>query len=174
MGCGPFDVQATTLQRRRAQAAVLEEIAPDLFDGDLQIEVIRRVAELYRRELGDPERAREFYKKAVELRADDTASLVALEELYAEADDAEHLLDILQRRGRVLDDVVDERRRYGHGVEMKPGKNLRDFHAMDDVVVARMPFLPDVRLAAEFVRAGDHLQVQPFGIRIQRREQLRR
>jgi tetratricopeptide (TPR) repeat protein len=104
-----LDRLAALAQRRRAQAAVLEEIAPELFDGDLQIEVIRRVAELYRRELGDTERARELYRKAVELRSDDTASLVALEELYAEADDSEHLLDILQRRAEVA--ASDEERR---------------------------------------------------------------
>ncbi len=104
-----LDRLAALAQRRRAQAAVLEEIVPELFDGDLQIEVIRRVAELYRRELGDAERARELYKKAIELRSDDTASLVALEELYAEVDDSENLLDILQRRAEVAESD-DERR----------------------------------------------------------------
>lgn len=95
--------------RRKEQAAVLEAIAPEIFDGDLQVEVTRRVAELQRFELGSPERAREMYSKVLELRSDDVPSLLALEELYAEAGDAARLLEVLERRAELAEG--DEERR---------------------------------------------------------------
>lgn len=95
--------------RRKEQAAVLEAVVPELFDGDLQVEVTRRVAELQRHELGSAERAREMYVKVLELRSDDAQSLLALEELYEQAGDAERLLEILERRSEIAEDE-DERR----------------------------------------------------------------
>src|SRR5690606_40671120 len=94
---------------RREQAEVLEAIVPELFDGDLQVDVTRRVAELHRYELGSPERAKETYCKVLELRADDRASLLALEELYGESGEAARLLVILERRAEESD-PDDERR----------------------------------------------------------------
>ncbi len=104
-----LDRLARAAQKRRAQAKVLEEIAPELFDGDLQLEVMCRVAELHRRDLAEPERARELYQKALELRSDDARALLALEELYAEAGDSKHLLEILERRAEVAESDDDRR-----------------------------------------------------------------
>lgn len=104
-----LDRLAGTTGRRREQAEVLEAIVPELFDGDLQVDVTRRVAELHRYELGSPERAKETYCKVLELRADDRASLLALEELYGESGEAARLLEILERRAEVSDSD-DERR----------------------------------------------------------------
>jgi hypothetical protein len=39
-------------------------------------------------------------------------------------------LDVLDRDGRVLDDVVDQSARDRHGVELKVGEDLRDFNAV--------------------------------------------
>lgn len=104
-----LDRLAGTTGRRREQAAVLEEIAPELFDGDLQVEVTRRVAELHRYELGSPERAKETYCKVLELRSDDRPSLLALEELYGESGESTRLLEILERRAEVAE-ADDERK----------------------------------------------------------------
>lgn len=104
-----LDRLASLAQKRRAQAAVLEEIAPELFDGDLQLEVTCRVAELHRRELHEPERARELYQKALELRPDDVRALLSLEELYAEAGDSQNLLGILERRAEAAESEEERR-----------------------------------------------------------------
>lgn len=77
---------------------LFESIAPDILDGDVQQSVRLRVGELARHKLGDRGRAIEQYKKALDARGDDRRAMIALEELYAAADDAENLLQILKLR----------------------------------------------------------------------------
>lgn len=77
---------------------VFEAIAPDILDGDVQQNVRLRVGELARHKQGDRARAIAQYKKALEARGDDRRAMIALEELYAQADDAQNLLDILKLR----------------------------------------------------------------------------
>ncbi|MCC6215752.1 MAG: tetratricopeptide repeat protein [Polyangiaceae bacterium] len=89
---------AAATSSRRAQADLLASIAQDIFQDELQLRVTLRVAELAREELGDRERAREWYEKALELRSDDPRALVALERIHEEAGDPERLLAILERR----------------------------------------------------------------------------
>ncbi len=103
-----LDRLARTTSRRADQVAVLEAVAPEIFDADLQLAVTRRVAEIARHELQDEEKAKEFYQKALELRSDDVRSLQALEELHAASGDSQSLLQILERRGEVAESE-DER-----------------------------------------------------------------
>ncbi len=77
---------------------LLSAVVPEILDGDLQLEVTRRIAELARTRLDDAQLARTYYVKALDLRSDDRKSLVALESLYEETKDAPALLDILKRR----------------------------------------------------------------------------
>ena len=77
---------------------VLCDVVPDIFDGDVQVDVTLKIASLARERLQDRELAREYYQKALDLRNDDRTALVALESLYEEAGDAQSLLDILERR----------------------------------------------------------------------------
>lgn len=77
---------------------LFQQIAPDILDGDVQQRVRLRVGELARHKLGDRELAVEQYKKALEAHGDDRRAMIALEELYGEANDSERLLEILKLR----------------------------------------------------------------------------
>ncbi|WP_394849047.1 tetratricopeptide repeat protein [Pendulispora brunnea] len=89
---------------------LLREVAPDLADGDLQVQVTLKVASLLRDALSDKAGARTYYVKALELRGDDRTALSALETLYEEANDPNALLDILRRRAEVAEDDSEKRR----------------------------------------------------------------
>ena len=102
--------------------------APGIFDGEVQLAITLKIAELARHQLADRELSREYYKKALELRGDDRKALMALESLYEESGDAQSLLEILERRvdvaesdderkqlmfrrARLLADVLDDKAR---------------------------------------------------------------
>ncbi len=87
---------ATDQQARYVK--LLCEVVPEIFDGEVQLAVTLKIADLARHQLADRDLAREYYQKALELRADDRQALSALESLYEEAGDAENLLEILERR----------------------------------------------------------------------------
>jgi len=67
--------------------ALLRSAVPDILDGDLQLEVTLRIAEIARSHLGDAALAKEYYARTLELRSDDRRALVALESLYEETSD---------------------------------------------------------------------------------------
>lgn len=119
---------AAATQRRAEQVKLLCDVVPEIFDGLVQIDVTLRIADLARHQLADRELAREYYQKALELRVDDPKALAALESLYEEAGDAKNLLDVLERRadtaetdadrkqllfrrGRLLAEVIEDRRK---------------------------------------------------------------
>ena len=83
---------------------------PEIFDGEVQLAVTLKIADLARHQLADRELAREYYKKALEQRADDKKALSALESLYEETGDAQNLLEILERRAEVAESD-DERKK---------------------------------------------------------------
>ena len=88
---------------------LLCDVVPEIFDGEVQLTVTLKIADLARHQLADRELAREYYKKALELRADDKKALGALESLYEETGDAQNLLEILERRVEVAES--DEERK---------------------------------------------------------------
>lgn len=88
---------------------LLSEVVPEIFDGEVQLAVTLKIADLARHQLADRELAREYYKKALEQRADDKKALGALESLYEETGDAQNLLEILERRVEVAESD-DERK----------------------------------------------------------------
>jgi len=88
---------------------LLCEVVPEIFDGDVQLAVTLKIADLARHQLADRELAREYYKKALEQRVDDKKALGALESLYEETGDAQNLLEILERRAEVAESD-DERK----------------------------------------------------------------
>ncbi|HKO52522.1 MAG TPA: tetratricopeptide repeat protein [Polyangiaceae bacterium] len=88
---------------------LLCEVVPEIFDGEVQLEVTLKIADLARHQLADRELAREYYKKALEQRVDDKKALSALESLYEETGDAQNLLEILERRAEVAESD-DERK----------------------------------------------------------------
>ena len=88
---------------------LLCDVVPEIFDGDVQLIVTLKIADLARHKLADRELARTYYKKALELRAEDKQALTALESLYEEGGDARNLLEILERRTEVAEN--DEERK---------------------------------------------------------------
>lgn len=100
---------ADATNRQADHVRLLCEIAPQIFEGDMQLAVTLKVAELARHRLADRELARQYYQKALELRSDDRGALAALESLYDETGDARSLLDVLERRIEVAEDE-DERK----------------------------------------------------------------
>lgn len=85
------------------------EVAPDILDEEQQVVLTRRIAELARTKLSDAALAKEYYRKALELRVDDNASLVALEQLHEESGEHELLLEILKKRAEVAPDDDQKR-----------------------------------------------------------------
>jgi tetratricopeptide (TPR) repeat protein len=80
------------------------DVVPDVLDEDQQVALTLRIAEVARTKLADAALAKQYYKRALELRPDDTRALVALEELHEEGAEHEQLLEILKRRAEVASD----------------------------------------------------------------------
>ncbi len=77
----------------REHASLLREIAPDIFDAELQMEVMLTVARIASEKLDDLDLARQCYRKVLEERPDHEAALDALEALHERAGDNAGLLD---------------------------------------------------------------------------------
>jgi tetratricopeptide (TPR) repeat protein len=82
---------------------LLRSAVAEIADGDLQLEVMLRIAEIARAPLGQTAVAKEYYAKALELRGDDRRALVALESLYGETGEHAALLDVVKRRAEAAD-----------------------------------------------------------------------
>jgi tetratricopeptide (TPR) repeat protein len=94
---------AAATSRQAEYVKLLCDVVPEIFDGDVQLIVTPKIADLARHKLADRELAREYYKKALELRAEGKQALTALESLYEESGDARNLLEILERRTEVAE-----------------------------------------------------------------------
>jgi tetratricopeptide (TPR) repeat protein len=79
------------------------DVLPRIVDEDVQLDTSLRIGELAKTQLGDRDLARAYYKRALDLRADDRRALSALEALYEEAGNGSALLDILKRRVEVAE-----------------------------------------------------------------------
>jgi tetratricopeptide (TPR) repeat protein len=77
---------------------LLRSAVDDMVDGDLQLEVVLRIADVSRSRLGETSLAKEYYSRALDLRGDDARALSALESLYEETQDYPALLEIVRRR----------------------------------------------------------------------------
>jgi tetratricopeptide (TPR) repeat protein len=104
-----LDRLALATGRHAEHVKLLCEVVPGIFDGDVQLGVTLKIAELARHKLADRELAREYYRKALDLRAEDRTALVALESLYEESGDAQSLLEILERRVDVSDSADEKK-----------------------------------------------------------------
>ncbi|MCE7890335.1 MAG: hypothetical protein DYH12_11650 [Sorangiineae bacterium PRO1] len=93
-----LDRLASASGRHADQVKLLCDVVPNIFDGDLQLSVTLKVADLARQKLGDKKLAREYYEKALELRSEDRHALSSLESLYEEQGDSQSLLGIFERR----------------------------------------------------------------------------
>lgn len=79
-------------------AQLLEEVAPEIADGELSADALRKVAEVARERLGDSERARRLYTRVLEGRPDHSAALDALESIATENERWPDLLEVLKRK----------------------------------------------------------------------------
>lgn len=95
---GESDRLAAASGRWREHAALLEAIAPEVGDPDLQIETYRRVAVVRRDRLGDAAGARATYERILDLRADDADAVAQLESLVQAAEDWPALLEVVRRK----------------------------------------------------------------------------
>ncbi|MEZ4225660.1 MAG: tetratricopeptide repeat protein [Polyangiaceae bacterium] len=100
---------ADRASRQADYVKLLCQVVDEIFDGEVQLSVTLKIAEIARHQLADRELAREYYRKALELRSDDKDALAALESLYEEMGDAPQLLEVLERRAEVVDS--DEERK---------------------------------------------------------------
>ncbi len=94
---------AVSAEKHAEHAELLEAIAPDILDGDLQTEALMRCALVVRTRLEDRSRARALYQRVLDHRPEHRPALDALEELHAEVDDHHALLDILRRKTDLAD-----------------------------------------------------------------------
>ncbi|RYE95156.1 MAG: tetratricopeptide repeat protein [Myxococcales bacterium] len=140
---------------------VLASVSDDILDEEVQRQTRLRLAELARVQLGNRELARDWYKKALELRSDDRAALTALESLYEEMNDAPALLDILRRRVEVAESD-DERRsllyrqaKLTREVSSDPGEAIRVYESVLELGLDAPAVLALEALYTEQGRATD-------------------
>ncbi len=95
---------ATVTGKHADLVELLRGSVGDILDGDVQLDVTLRIAEIARSPLGDAALAKEYFVRALDLRGDDRRALVALESLYAELEDHAALLEIVKRRADAADD----------------------------------------------------------------------
>lgn len=85
-------------------------LTPEVADGDVQVELTLKVAEIAHTHLKDATLAKASYVKALDLRGDETRALVALESLYEEAKEYPALLEILKKRAEAAESDADRKK----------------------------------------------------------------
>lgn len=106
---GHIERLANVTGRHREHVTLLSDVVPNIFDGQVQLDVTLKIADLARQKLSDRELARDYYKKALEIRADERHALAALEVLYEESGDAKNLLEVLERRADIAETDDDKK-----------------------------------------------------------------
>lgn len=89
-------------------AALLEDIAPDVLDGELQTQVLMNAASVAHLRMDDLDRARQLYARLLENQPGHVPALDALDQLHTAAEDHEALLEIIRRKTE-LAEGADER-----------------------------------------------------------------
>ncbi len=88
---------------------LLRDVAPDVADEEQQVEMTLRIAELARTKLADASMAKQYHRRALELRPEEQRALLALEQLYEEGGEHESLVEILDRRASIAESDDDKR-----------------------------------------------------------------
>jgi tetratricopeptide (TPR) repeat protein len=134
---------------------LLRSVVGEIVDGDLQLEVMLRIADVARSRLSDTALAKEYYARALEVRGDDRNALVALESLYEETGDHASLLEIVKRRADAAE-KDDERKQLLFKQARLCDEKLGDARAA--IVVYEQ--ILDTGLDAEAVAALERLYAQ--------------
>lgn len=95
--------------RVRDLVELLQQVATEIPDSELALDVRLKIADLARTHLADRALARGEYDRALELRPDDRRTLLALQSLHEEAGDAPALLSVLRLRAEAAESD-DERK----------------------------------------------------------------
>ncbi|HEV3193896.1 MAG TPA: tetratricopeptide repeat protein, partial [Polyangiaceae bacterium] len=88
---------------------LLRSAVGEIVDGDVQLRVTLRIADIARSSLKDAALAKEYYARALDLRGDDARTLLALDALYEETQDHAALLDIVRRRADAAESEEERR-----------------------------------------------------------------
>ncbi|MET0387169.1 MAG: hypothetical protein ABW321_14470, partial [Polyangiales bacterium] len=105
---GDYGRLARATGRFGEYVACLQDIAPQISDGEQRVRVYQEIASTAQESLADTALARASYRKALEERPDDLVLLDALIELDTAAADHTALIDVL---GRKADLVLDSKQR---------------------------------------------------------------
>ncbi len=102
---------AGELGREAELIDVYRAVAPDVLDAEIQRRLYLDIADLARAVRRDLQLAREYYQKVLDVQPDDRRALAALESIYRETNDDEHLVEVLLRQaspelGATHDDQV--------------------------------------------------------------------
>ena len=92
---------ADAASRHGDYVSLLRDVAPNMYDGDLQPEVYRRIAEVARERLHDVPVALEYYDKLLAERPEDRDALDALEALNEEAGNHAALIKVLGQKAEI-------------------------------------------------------------------------
>jgi len=90
-------------EKHAEYVACLRGISADIYDADVQTELLMGLAEVSRDRLADPAAAREFLDKVLEARPDHRPALDALEALHTASGDYPALLHVLRRQAEISD-----------------------------------------------------------------------
>ncbi len=88
---------------------VYRDIAPDVFDGDLQRRLHLDIADLSRAVLKDEDTAREYYQLVLDGQPDDDRALRALEGIYRDREDYVALYDLLVQKAELAAHDIEAR-----------------------------------------------------------------
>ena len=88
---------------------VYREIAPDVFDGELQRRLYLDIADLSRAVLKDQATAREYYRLVLDAQPDDERALRALEGIYRDSEDHKALYELLLQKAEMATNDIEAR-----------------------------------------------------------------
>ncbi|HEY0250950.1 MAG TPA: hypothetical protein VGC41_05455, partial [Kofleriaceae bacterium] len=105
---------AGELGREAELIDVYRAVAPDVLDAEIQRRLYLDIADLARAVRRDLELAREYYQKVLDVQPDDRRALAALESIYRETNDHEHLVEVLLRQASpdLTADIEDQVQAY--------------------------------------------------------------
>ncbi|MCG8417376.1 MAG: tetratricopeptide repeat protein [Proteobacteria bacterium] len=124
---------AAELGREGDLIDIYAEIAPDVFDGELQRRLYLDVADLARAVRKDIELGREFYRRVLDSQPDDRRALSALESIYRVTAQYADLYEILIRKAELAGDDFDAQ---AAGLAEAAGLCADELGRPDDAIVA--------------------------------------
>ncbi len=149
---GELERLAAQLGREGDLIDIYQEIAPDVFDGDLQRRLLLDIADLARAVRNDVSLAREHYQRVLDMSADDPRAMAALESIYRTQEEWDRLHEILLRKADLAGNDFDARAR---ALDEAAGISAAHLGRAEDAIAAWEQVL---ELAPENRAAADSLE----------------